>query len=99
MITLEAVTGFDWDEHNRLKSQRTHAVEQSEAEQVFLNQPLLVVPDGKHSFVEARYHALGQTNHARVLHVTFTLRDNGRKIRVISARDASRKERGRYAEA
>lgn len=99
MMSLEAITGFDWDEHNSLKSHRKHAVGQSEAEQVFLNQPLLVAPDGKHSLVEARYHALGQTNDARVLHITFTLREDGRTIRVISARDASRKERKRYAEA
>lgn len=98
MLPLDAITGFDWDEHNRLKSHQKHAVEQSEAEQVFLNQPLLVVPGGKHSLVEARYHALGQTSDARVLHITFTLRDDGQKIRVISARDASRKERRRYAE-
>ncbi|MBI4302687.1 MAG: BrnT family toxin, partial [Chloroflexi bacterium] len=41
-------------------------------------------------------HALGKTADGRRLHVTFTLRGNGKKIRVISARDMNRKERIRY---
>lgn len=34
----------------------------------------------------------------RLLHITFTLRDDGALIRVISARDMSRKERTLYAQ-
>lgn len=41
-------------------------------------------------------HALGTTEGGRMLHVSFTLRDEGTKIRVISARDMHRKERTRY---
>lgn len=41
-------------------------------------------------------HALGRTDDGRLLHITFTLRDKDTKIRVISARDTSRKERGYY---
>ena len=63
---------------------------------MFFNEPLLVLADEKHSLVEARYHALGKTNDVRMLHVTFTLRDNGTLIRVISARDMHRKERKVY---
>jgi Ribonuclease toxin, BrnT, of type II toxin-antitoxin system/CopG antitoxin of type II toxin-antitoxin system len=49
--------------------------------------PLLAVAASRHSQKEARLHALGKTDDGRLLHVTFTLRDAGRKIRVISARD------------
>jgi uncharacterized DUF497 family protein len=39
---------------------------------------------------------MGRTIDGRLLHVTFTLRDGRTKIRVISARDANRKERRIY---
>ena len=72
---------------------------QSEAEQVFFNQPLLVVPDSKRSQDEPRYHALGVTDDLRGLHITFTLRGAGSLIRVISARDMHRKERKVYEQS
>ena len=57
---------------------------------------LLTVLDGKHSSAEIRIHALGKSDEGRLLHVTFTLRENKTKIRVISARNMSRKERTYY---
>lgn len=98
MIDFARIAGFDWDGGNSRKSVRKHDVSQPEAEQVFFNDPLLVVPDVKHSAAEVRLHALGHTDEGRLLHITFTLRDDGTLIRVISARDMSRKERTRYAQ-
>jgi uncharacterized DUF497 family protein len=66
------------------------------AEQVFFNSPLLVLPDPRHSEAEPRFHALGKTIEGRRLHITFTLRDAGQLIRVISAKDMHRKERVIY---
>lgn len=96
MIEWERIAGFDWDAGNARKSIDKHDVSQAEAEQVFFNEPLLTVPDAKHSANEQRIHALGRTDDGRLLHITFTLRDNDTKVRVISARDMSRKERGYY---
>ncbi|MBF0269589.1 MAG: BrnT family toxin [Alphaproteobacteria bacterium] len=96
MIDFERLIGFQWDEGNARKSAAKHGVSQSEAEQIFFNEPLLVVDDSRHSQDETRFHALGITHEARLLHVTFTLREGGTRIRVISARDMHRKERGRY---
>jgi uncharacterized DUF497 family protein len=93
MIDWVRITGFDWDEGNSRKSIEKHDVSQSEAEQMFFNQPLLVLADDDHSQQEVRYHALGITNDTRLLHTTFTLRVTGSLIRVISARDMHRKER------
>ncbi len=45
---------------------------------------------------EPRFHGLGETSAGRRLHLTFTLRFDGTKIRVISARDMHRKERATY---
>ncbi|MFZ9872880.1 MAG: BrnT family toxin [Steroidobacteraceae bacterium] len=97
MIELPEIIAFDWDDGNRLKS-RKHGVLQSEAEEVFFNQPLLLVDLG-HSEREPRYHALGETRSGRRLHITYTLRRNCSLIRVISARDMHRKERAFYDQA
>ncbi|GHB13802.1 BrnT family toxin [Salinicola rhizosphaerae] len=96
MIDLAQITGFDWDEGNARKSADKHDVRQSEAEQLFFNQPLLLTEDARHSADEPRYHALGVTDDRRRLHITFTLRRSGTLIRVISARDMHRKERRVY---
>lgn len=96
MLDWQRLKGFDWDDGNQRKSAAKHDVSQSEAEQIFFNEPLLVVPDPGHSASEPRFHALGRTEQGRSLHVTFTLRGGGSLIRVISARDMSRKERTIY---
>lgn len=97
MGEFERVEGFEWDAGNSRKNAEKHEVTQAEAEQIFFDARLLVIADDRHSTREARYHALGCTAHGRHLHVTFTLRDGGRLIRVVSARPMSRKERSRYA--
>jgi uncharacterized protein len=96
MIDLSGIEGFDWDEGNSRKSAEKHDVSQAEAEQIFFNDPLLIVEDARHSVLEVRLHALGRTDAGRSLHVSFTLRGDGRLIRVISARTMHRKERLRY---
>jgi len=97
VVELDRVEGFDWDEANDRKSIEKHNVSQAEAEEVFFGDPLLVVPDPRHSQTESRYHALGKTAEGRMLHIVFTLRRHGTLIRVISARDMHRKERRIYA--
>jgi uncharacterized DUF497 family protein len=98
MIDWTRVTGFDWNEGNARKSTDKHDVSQAAAEQIFFNEPLLV-PDQKHSQQESRFHALGTTDENRLLHISFTLRDNGTLIRIISARDMHRKEKTYYEQA
>ncbi|MFP4209313.1 MAG: BrnT family toxin [Wenzhouxiangella sp.] len=99
MIDWQRITGFQWDAGNARKSSDKHGVGQAEAESVFFNQPLLVLQDTGHSQQEVRLHALGQTYNQRLLHLTFTLRQDQTLIRVISARPMHRKERDVYAKA
>ena len=99
MIDWSQVSGFEWDAGNERKSSEKHKVGQFEAEQAFFNQPLLILADDKHSQMEPRYHALGKSDDARLLHITFTLRLKGTLIRVISARDMHRKERIAYEQS
>lgn len=96
MIDLVQIVGFDWDAGNRSKSVEKHSVSQAEAEQAFADTQLLLAEDVKHSEEEARYQALGRTVEGRLLHITFTLRYDETRIRVISARSMNRKERSDY---
>ena len=98
MIDMNNISGFNWDDGNARKNEK-HGVTTAEAEQVFFNSPLLILEDAAHSHQEPRLHALGVTDDGRMLHITFTLRQSGGLIRVISARDMHRKERTIYEQA
>jgi len=95
MIDFEQISGFDWDEGNARKNEK-HGVSMAEAEQVFFNDPLLLLQDAKQSGAEPRFHALGRSDDDRLLHIALTLRDNGTMIRVNSARERHSKERKVY---
>ena len=86
--------GFEWDKGNIDKNWIKHKVSSSECEQIFFNHPILIQDDILHSATEERYYALGKTDINRFLFVVLTVRKN--LIRVISARDMSRKERKVY---
>lgn len=87
---LAEVTGFDWDEHNAAKIRERHGVVPHECEEVFAGGPRLA-PDPRHSNDEPRHAAFGETRTGRRLAIFFTVR--GGRIRVISARNQSRRER------
>lgn len=88
------VTGFDWDEGNRNKNFQKHRISNSECEQIFFNEPLIILDDARHSQKEHRHAAFGFTDEHKKLTVIFTLRSN--LIRVISARAMNKKERAFY---
>lgn len=93
-MRLPKPISFDWDGGNRDKNWGKHRVNFQECEQVFFDDQLKTFYDANHSQTEDRFVALGTTNNARKLYVVFTVR-NG-KIRVISARDMSKKEKRIY---
>jgi len=94
---VEAVEGFEWDAGNSDKNWKRHQVTQAECEQIFANLPLVLTTTTKLRELESRYFALGRTDAARELAVVFAVR--GKKVRVISARPMSRRERKEYAHA
>jgi len=85
---------FEWDKGNRDKSLKKHEVANKESEQTFENKPRFIFEDPKHSLREQRYGLFGQTDKGRLLSIVFTIREE--KIRIITARDISRKERSSY---
>ena len=87
---------FEWDPvkdaHNRTK----HGVSFEEARTVFEDDLFLCFADPAHSQGEARYLMLGQSRQGRLLMIAYTERDG--TVRVISAREATRRERKSYEE-
>ena len=90
------IKGFQWDSGNIYKNWLKHNVTNKECEQVFFNEPLVIAKDEKHSQTENRWYVLGKTNSKRKLFVVFTIRKD--LIRIISARDMTKKERKFYNE-
>ncbi len=97
MIDLLSLDGFEWDDGNRDKNWKLHKVHWTETEEAFLNEPIVLLPDPQHSQIATRLALLGRTLAERRLVIVFTVRKT--RIRVISARDMSKKERRIYDEA
>ena len=93
-LDIDSITGFDWDEGNIYKNEDKHGLNYKKIEEVFFNEPLLIVEDFIHSEFECRCIAFGKDNNKRKIVVIFTVRNN--KIRVISAREMTRKEKKFY---
>jgi len=90
-LNIENIVGFDWDDGNIYKNEKKHGLKWQLIEEVFFNEPLLLLEDFKHSNNECRCFALGQTDEGITLFVVFTKREN--QIRVISASQMNKKER------
>jgi len=91
---------FSWDAQKAIANYEKHGVSFEEAATVFADPEGLDWEDLRHSHLERRSRPLGVSAAGRVLLVVYTLRrlKNAQEtIRVISARQASRKERQAYA--
>lgn len=97
MEIFKNLAGFEWDAGNRDKSALKHRVTNEESEEVFFDPHKRIIQSVLHSSSEERHVLLGRTREGRFLAVVFTMR--GHKVRVISARDLSRRERKLYEEA
>ncbi len=87
---------FEWDQDKAASNLSNHGVSFDEAKTVF-NDPLYVdFFDPDHSYNEHRYIIIGQSIANRLILVAYTEREDA--IRLISAREATRKERKNYEE-
>ena len=87
--------GYEWDEEKAATNFRKHGVDFADAVLVFEDELTLTMRDLS-SDREERFVALGQDPNGRLLVVIYTWR--GERIRLISAREATGKERRRYGE-
>ena len=85
---------FEWDEDKASVNKRKHGVTFEEASTVFADPLAVTIYDLMHSDEEDRYIILGESQRQRLLVVVFTDRDE--RIRIISARVATRGERKDY---
>ena len=88
---------FDWDQWNIQKNESKHGVSKIEAESAFFDHKYSLFKDQKHSTKsEERLILYGKSIENRILMIGFTVRLS--KIRIITARPASKKERKIYEE-
>jgi uncharacterized protein len=90
---------FSWDASKALKNYQKHGVPFEEASTVFSDPEGLDWEDLEHLRAERRWKRLGLSSAGRVLLVVYTLRrfkNDIETIRIISARQASRREREAY---
>ncbi|HMC63881.1 MAG TPA: BrnT family toxin [Gemmataceae bacterium] len=87
---------FEWDERKARQNLRKHGVLFDEASTIFSDPLALTIDDPVHSEEEDRFVTLGESHRSRLLVVVFI--ERGDRIRIISARTATRRERRNYEE-
>jgi uncharacterized protein len=85
---------FEWDENKAKINNTKHSVSFEEASTVFNDSFAKFTYDPEHSINEDRYILIGHSYKNRLLFVSFS--EKGNKIRIISSRLATNKERNQY---
>lgn len=83
---------FEWDEHKNNINKKKHGISFETAAAVFGDDNRLEIPDELHSIDEERYKVIGYIG--KYLVVIYT--ERGKRIRLISARLATSRERRMY---
>lgn len=89
---------FEWDERKNTSNRKKHGVWFEEAQQVFNDVNAIVFFDRDNSKDEDRFIILGFSSSNRILVVVYCERPRSAKIRIISARKATKKEIHSYEE-
>ena len=85
---------YEWDpEKDRINYQK-HGVSFAEASTIFLDPLHVTVLDDRHSIGEFRFRTIGYTANSRLVVVAHT--DRGDRVRIITAREATSRERRQY---
>ena len=87
---------FLWNEAKATRNFRKHRVSFDEAVTVFADPLFLIAADDDHSIDEKRFVIMGESNKGRILVVAYG--ERGKDTRIISAREATPKERKNYEE-
>jgi hypothetical protein len=88
---------FEWDPNKARRNTETHGISFDEASTAFKDTLSLTIHDPLHSDDEDRFILIGKSHENRLLVVVHT--ERGNKIRIISARKATNKERKQYEES
>jgi uncharacterized DUF497 family protein len=90
--------GFSWDARKNRENRRKHGIGFEEACPAFADEYARLKHDPDHSQDEERYILLGFSAKLRLLVVSPAYRQDGRQIRIVSARKATRNERMQYGQ-
>jgi hypothetical protein len=85
---------FEWDANKAASNLSKHGVSFAEAMTVFGDALEVAIADPVHSDTELRFASIGLSEAGRLLVVAYT--ERGQPIRIISAREATPKERRQY---
>jgi uncharacterized DUF497 family protein len=88
-----------WDSTKAQANESKHGVTFSEAAEVLLDPMALTLFDAANSTLEERWFTLGETTRRRLLAVSHTYVSQSEEtslVRIISAREATRRERQQY---
>lgn len=85
---------FEWHPRKAIQNRRKHLVSFEEASTVFADPLSATVPDIDHSEEEDRYITIGYSEQRRLLIISHT--ERGNRIRIISARELTPRERQEY---
>ena len=88
---------FEWDAAKAARNHRKHDVSFEEASTVFGDPFARITNDPRHSLIEERFAIIGESSTGRLIAVMFTERAS--RVRIISARSATKRERFVYEEA
>ena len=88
---------FEWDLDKAARNFTKHGVSFADAATVFGDPLAITYYDSSHSDDEDRYLTFGQSQAGQLLVVSHT--DRGEKTRIISARNATKRERQQYEQA
>ena len=98
-MSQEIVYDFEWDPAKALLNVRKHGVTFDQAATVFLDALTLTAFDARHSQNEERWFTLGMSSDGKLLAVSHTYQHTGPihvQVRIISAREATKRERQQY---
>lgn len=89
---------FEWDENKNEINKKKHGLSFETAQEVFYDEFAVVFDDPDHSVGEERFLIIGMTESSKICIVSHCYRDSDNIIRIISAREATKREKTIYQE-
>lgn len=89
---------FEWDEAKNELNKKNHNLSFEECIEIFYDELSIIFDDPDHSFGEERFLIIGMLKSSKICIVSHCYRDNDEVIRIISAREATKREIKFYEE-
>ena len=87
---------FTWDSQKAKKNLEKHQVSFEEAQSIFYDNDGILIHDENHSESEDRFVLIGFSSQTNLLVVVHCYQENDQIIRIISARNADKREAKQY---